>query len=252
MKAGLVLYGAGVSSPTPKAKPFLVADGWRKRSGDFYTRPTVSGVAGLLCLSPDRGLPYQWYLRPFVGVVHERVNAVAQALTGGGVNSPYPLATIRYPLVKLLDGPQARDDRRWLVVAEALDGNERVFRAVADAAREFGLPWIEKRTSLDAVIYELQDGNGGWRLSPFLTAALWMKGDVAAAEACLGEVASRFDAPPRDIPARLEGRKVIRFGRSAPPEGWPRHQFDAFADRLRRAMAQYPGGPPEGWIPQDG
>jgi hypothetical protein len=45
---------------------------------------------------------------------------------------------------------------------------------------------------------------------------------------------------------------VTTFGTSAPPEGWPRDQFDAFAERLRKAMAQYPDGPPAGWLPQTG
>ncbi|MGZ4575635.1 MAG: hypothetical protein ACXVXY_11675 [Mycobacteriaceae bacterium] len=103
---------------------------------------------------------------------------------------------------------------------------------------------------MDAIIYELRDGNGPWRRTPCLTAALWMKGEVAAAEAWLEDVASRFgEAPPElPLPEPLRGLTVTRFGGSAPPEGWPRDQFDAFAARLRKAMAQYP----EGWLPQPG
>ncbi|MGZ4533277.1 MAG: hypothetical protein ACXVXP_13130 [Mycobacteriaceae bacterium] len=100
--------------PTPNAKPLLVADGWRKRTGDFYTRPLAPGVLGLLCLGPNRGLPHQWRLKPYVGVVHERVNAVARALTGSAGMDPYPDATIRYQLVRLLDGPQAQEGARWV------------------------------------------------------------------------------------------------------------------------------------------
>jgi hypothetical protein len=239
-----------VSNPAPKAKPILVGDGWRKHAGNFYTRPLAPGVLGLLALAPNRGLPHQWRLQPYVGVVHERVNALARALTGSGRPGPYPQDTIRSKLVRLLDGPEARERDRWLIAAEALDGNERVFREVADAARDVGLPWMQKRTSLDAVVYELRDGNGPVRRTPYLTAALWMKGEVAAAEAWLAQIASQFGGPPPEIPEPLRGVRVTSFGSSAPPEGWPRREFDAFATRLREGMAQHPEGPPESWRPQ--
>lgn len=147
-------------------------------------------------------MPHQWRLQPYVGVVHDRVNAVARALTGSGDGNPYPQDTIRYKLVKLLDGPEAYERDRWLIPTDAPDGNERVFREVADAAREVGLPWMQMRTSLDAVIYELREGNGPWRRTPYLTTALWMKGEVAAAEAWLAQVASQFGAPPPAVPSR--------------------------------------------------
>jgi hypothetical protein len=239
-----------VSNPTPQAKPILVKDGWSKRSGNFYTRPLAPGVTGLLALAPNRGLPHQWRLQPYVGVVHERVNDLARALSGSEQKSAFPQATIRDKLVRLLEGPEAQERNRWLVAAEALDGNERVYREVAEAARDVGLPWMQKRTSLDAVIYELRDGSGPWRRTPYLAAALWMKGEVAAAEAWLAQIASLFGAAPPDIPEPLHGVRVTRLGSSAPPEGWPRHHFDAFATRLREGMAQHPQGPPDGWRPQ--
>lgn len=248
--AGFPLYGAGVSKPTLAAKPLLVADGWRKRAGDLYSRPLAGGVFGVLSLGPNRGLPYQWSLQPYVGVVHERVNAVAMALTGVDRKRNACLATIRYQLVRLLDGPEAHECGRWTVATAAPDGNERVFREVTEAARAVGLPWMQKRTSLDAVIYELRDGNGPWRRTPYLATALWMKGEVAAAESWLDQVASQFGAPPPQVPQPLRDRRVTAFGTSAPPEGWPRDQFDAFAGQLRGAMAQYPDGPPEDWLPQ--
>jgi hypothetical protein len=184
------------------------------------------------------------------GVIHERVNALARVLTGSEGKSPYPQDTIRYQLVRLLDGPEAQERDRWLIGPEALDGNECVFREVANAARDVGLPWMEKRTSLDAVIYELRDGNGPWRRTPILTAALWLKGEVAAAEVSLAQITKQFGAPPPEIPRPLRGVRVTRFGSSAPPEGWPRHDFDAFAARLRAGMVRYPQGPPEDWRPQ--
>jgi hypothetical protein len=237
-----------VSSPAPHAKQLLVADGWRKRSGDFYTRPLVPGVVGLLALAPTRGLPHQWRLHPYVGVLHERVNALARTLSGAvGTTGPYPQDTIRCRLVRLLDGPDAKEQDRWLIAAEAPDGNERVFREVAAAARDEGLSWMHKRTGLDAIIYELRDGNGPWRRTPYLTAALWMKGDVAAAEAWLVQIAAQFDGPPLEIPDPLKGVRATRFGSVTSPEGWSRHDFDAFARRLRAGMAQYPGGPPADW-----
>jgi hypothetical protein len=241
-----------VSNPAPNAKPILVEDGWRKRTGDFYTRPLAPGVLGLLSLAPNRGLPHQWRLQPYVGVVHERVNAVARALTGSEGHSPYPQTTIRHRLVTLLDGPEAFERDRWLIASEALDGNERVFREVADAAREVGLPWIEKRTSLEALIYELRDGHSPWRRTPLLAAALWLKGEAAAAEACLAQIASQFGAPTPEIPQPLRGVRVTTLGSSAPPEGWPGNDFDAFAARLRAGLARHPGGPPEDWRPQPG
>lgn len=201
-------------------------------------------------MAPHRGLPHQWRLQPYVGVIHERVNALARALTASEGKSPYPQDTIRSTLVRLLDGPGAQERNRWLIAAEALDGNERVFREVADAAREAGLPWMQKRTSLEAVICELRDGNGPLRRTPYLTAALWLKGEVAAAESWLAHIASQFEGPPPEIPEPLRGVRVTSLGSSAPPEGWPRHEFDAFATRLREGMAQYPEGPPEAWRPQ--
>ena len=237
-------------NPAPKAKRVLAEEGWRKRAGDFYTRPLAPGVRGLLALAPNRGLPHQWRLQPYVGVIHERVNAVARALAGREGQSPYPQDTIRNKLIRLIEGPEACERDRWLIAAEALDGNERVFREVADAARDVGLPWMEKRTSLDAVIYELRDGNGPWRRTPLLTAALWLKGEVGAAEAWLAQIASEFGAPPPQIPQPLRGVRVTTFGSSAPPEGWPRDDFDVFAARLRAGMAQHPEGPPDDWLPQ--
>ena len=153
-------YAVGVPNPVPNAKPILIADGWRKRSGPFYTRPLTPDALGVLALSPNRRLPYQWRLQPFVGIRHERVNALSGALVAPGWKSPYPEPTIRYRLVKLLDGPEARERDSWLIASEALDGNERVFREVADAARDVGLPWMQQRTGLDAIIYELENGNG--------------------------------------------------------------------------------------------
>jgi hypothetical protein len=241
-----------VSNPAPNAAPILVADGWRKRTGPYYTRPLAKGVLGVLSLAPNRGLPYQWRLQPSVGVGHERVNALARALVCPTAKNPYPQRTISYQLIKLLDGPEARDSNRWLIATEAVDSNERVFRDVADAARDVGLPWLQKRTSLDAIIYELQGGNGHGRCTPLLTAALWMKGEVAAAEAQLELVASQFGRPAPQVPEPLRGMRVTSFGSSAPPEGWPRHAFDAFAERLREGMAQYPTGPPEDWSPTPG
>jgi len=238
-----------VSNPAPKAKPILAEDGWRKRTGNFYTRPLAPGVLGLLALAPNRGLPYQWRLQPYVGVIHERVNDLARALSGSAGRSPYPQVTIRHRLVTLLDGPDAYERDRWLIATEAPDGNERVFREVADAARDVGLPWMQKRTSLDAVIYELQDGNGPWRRTPALTVALWLKGEVDAAEAWLAQLAAQFGEPAPKIPAPLRGVRVTAIGSAAPPEGWPRHDFDAFAARLRAGMAQHPEGPPEDWRP---
>lgn len=234
------------------AKPILVAHGWRKRTGSFYTRPLATGVVGVLSLAPNRGLPYQWRLQPSVGVAHERINALARALVAAAGRNPYPQRTISHLLVKLLDGPDARESDRWLIAAQALDSNERVFRDVADAAHDVGLPWMQKRTSLDAIIYELQGGNAHGRRTPLLTAALWMKGEVAAAEAQLELIAAQFGRPAPQIPEPLRGLRMTSFGSSAPPEGWPRHAFDAFAARLRQGMAQYPAGPPEGWIPEPG
>jgi len=238
-----------VPNPAPKAKPILAEDGWRKHSGDFYTRPLAPGVRGLLGLSANRGLPHQWRLKPYIGVIHERVNALAGTLIGSTGTSRYPHATIRYHLIRLLEGPDAQERDRWLIASEALDGNERVFHEVADAVREVGIPWMEKRTSLDAIIYELRDGNGPLRRTPLLTAALWMKGEVAAAGAWLAEIESKFGGPPPEVPAPLRGVRVTSFGSSAPPEGWPRDHFDAFATRLREGIAQYPEGPPDDWQP---
>ena len=237
-------------NPAPKAKPILAEDGWRKHSGDFYTRPLVPGVRGLLGLSANRDLPHQWKLKPYVGVIHERVNALARTLTGSADTSRYPQATIRCHLIRLLEGPDAQERDRWLIAAEAVDGNERVFHDVAAAVRDVGIRWMQKRTSLDAIIYELRDGNGPLRRTPLLTAALWMQGDVAAAEARLAEIESKFGGPPPEIPAPLRGVRVTSIGSSAPPEGWPHHAFDAFATRLREGIAQYPEGPPEDWCPR--
>jgi hypothetical protein len=239
-----------VSNPAPKAQTVLVRDGWRKRAGDFYTRPLTPGVPGLLALAPGRGLPHQWTLRPYVGVVNERVNDLARALSGVVGKSPFPQDTIRCQLVGLLDGPEGPQRDRWLITTDALDGNERVFGEVADAARDVGLPWMQKRTSLEAIVYELRDGNGPWRRTPYLTAALWMKGEVAAAEAWLTQIGSQLGATPPEIPGQLGDVRVTRVGSSAPPEGWTRHAFDAFARRLREGMAQHPEGPPEGWRPE--
>lgn len=152
----------------------------------------------------------------------------------------------------MLDGPEAREGDRWLIADKALDGNERVFRQVVDAARDVGLPWMRARTSLDALIYELLDWKGHGRLTPLLTVALWLKGEVAAAEAQLDLIASQFEAPaPRaPEPIRAARVRVISFGSSASPEGWLRDDFDAFAARLRNGMEQYPEGPPEDWTPQ--
>ena len=138
---------------------------------------------------------------------------------------------------------------RWLVAAEVLDANQRVFGQVADAARDVGIPWMRKRTSLEAIVYELRDGNGPWRRTPYVTAALWMQGEVAAAEAWLTQVATQFGTPAPETPVTPDGSRVTRLGSSAPPEGWPRHAFEAFARRLREGMAQYPEGPPGGWRP---
>ncbi|MDX6360710.1 MAG: hypothetical protein QOH37_3764 [Nocardioidaceae bacterium] len=241
-----------MASPTIGARSILVADGWRKRSGDCYTRRLVPGVLGLLALRPVRGLPHQWRLEPYVGLVHERVNGLAAALRGGAQESPYPQDTIRAPLVRLLDGPEAREGDRWLVAAQAPGNNERVFREVAEAAREVGLPWLHKRTGLDAIAYELRDGNGPWRRTPYLTAALWLQGEVDAAEAWLEEVTSQFGRPGPEIPEDLRGLRATSLGTSAPPEGWPRQAFDAFAARLRDGMARHPGGPPDDWHPPPG
>jgi hypothetical protein len=181
--------------------------------------------------------------------VHERVNDLVRALSGTVGRSPYPQDTIRYPLAGLLMGPEAAEGDRWLIAAEALHGNAQVFREVADAARDVGLPWLQKRTSLEAIVYELRDGNGPWRRTPYLTAALWMEGEVVAAEAWLTQIASQIAATPTVAPGLLQGVNVTRVGSAAPPEGWPPLAFEAFARRLREGMARYPEGPPEGWLP---
>jgi hypothetical protein len=185
-------------------------------------------------------------------VAHDRVNALAGALVAPGSKSPHPQPTIKVRLIELLEGPAAHERDRWLIAAEALDGNMRAFREVADAARVVGLPWLHQRTTLDAIIFELQDGKGHGRRTPLLTVALWMQGKVAAAETQLDLIASQFGAPAPQVPEPPQGARVrvISFGSSPPPEGWPRTAFDAFAARLRKAMAQYPEGPPENWRPQ--
>ncbi|WP_076263873.1 hypothetical protein [Intrasporangium flavum] len=237
--------------PTPKARPVLVADGWRKRAGNVYTRPVAPGVLGWLSLATDRGLPHQWRLAPSIGVVHERVEAVARALTGAVVVSPNLQATVSVPLLGLVEGEADSARRHWLIAAEALDGNERVFEDVATTARAAGLPWVQARTSLQAVVSELRAGRGPWRRTPLLTAALWLAGDAEAAESWLSGVEAQFDrpTPAPDLPAELKGHRVTRVGAVAPPEGWPRSSFEAFAARLRRGLDEHPGGPPEGWQP---
>ena len=239
-----------MSNPALKAWPPLVADGWRKRADAFYTLPLSPGASGLLALATNRGLPHQWRLNPWVGVIHERVNAIASALTAATAKSPYPQPTIRHSLVALLDGPDDLTRDRWLIAAAAPEANEAVSHEVARAVRGFGLPWIEQRTSLDAMVRELRAGHGPMRLTPYLTAALWLQGDVAAAEERLTEIAARFSGPPPEVPEPLRGLRVTSYGSSAPPEGWPRHAFDAFAARLREGMEQYPQGPPEHWLPR--
>ncbi len=185
-----------------------------------------------------------------MGVVHEQVNALARTLGGSEARSTYPQDTIRYQLVRLLDGPDAQEGDRWQIAPEAPDGNQRVFGEVAHAARHVGIPWMLRRTSLEAIVYELRDGNGPWRRTPYLTAALWMNGEVAAVEAWLTRIESQFGRSAPEMPESLNDARVTRFHSSAPPEGWPRHAFDAFARRLREGMLQYPEGPPEGWRPQ--
>lgn len=247
--------------PTAAAKGVLVADGWRKRSGDFYTRPLEPGVHGLVGLGARRGRAHEWRLTPYVGVVHERVNEVADALTGRKVASPYPEPTIRHDLGSLLDADAdaevgaepgdpagaGRRSERWLVGPGDEAATVRVVREVTDAVAGVGLAWVRSRTGLAAVVRELRAGNGPWRRTPPLTAALWLQGDVAAAQEWIATVAAGFGAPSPELPPELDGVRVTRLGSTAPPEGWPREQFEAFAGRARSAMQQHPGGPPAEW-----
>ena len=79
---------------------------------------------------------------------------------------------------------------------------------------------MQKRTSLDAIVYELRDGKRTLETYAVPDRRALNKGEVTAAKAWLTQIASQLGTAPPEIPGPLRGVRVTRVSSDASPEGW--------------------------------
>lgn len=134
----------------------LVSAGFRKRSGDVFTRAVAADVLGWLGLnravSRGDGL---LEVNPVVGVRHQALERVVAELLGERFQEYVP-PTVSVHLGYVM--PEGRY-RPWLFGGDAPVGD--VAGEMAGAIVTYGMPFMDERASLSAVVTSMADGRAG-------------------------------------------------------------------------------------------
>jgi len=134
----------------------LVSAGFRKRSGDVFTRQVAADVLGWLGLnravSRGDGL---LEVNPVVGVRHQVLERVVADLLGERFHEYIP-PTVSVHLGYVMPGGRYRP---WLFGGDVPVGD--VAAEMVGAIVACGLPFMDDRASLSAVVESMSDGRSG-------------------------------------------------------------------------------------------
>lgn len=156
----------------------IVDAGFRARAGDIFTRPLGGDVLAWLALNRAvRRHDGLVEVNPVVGVRHQVLEAKVAQLCGDTVHSYIP------PTMSISVGYASPEGKyqSWLF------GDGRDFEVVAadllTSVLEFGVPYMEKRSSLEAIVNAMARGEGvGERTVYRLPVGHLLLGDPARAE----------------------------------------------------------------------
>jgi hypothetical protein len=133
----------------------LVNAGFRSRPGDIFTRPVASGVLGWLGLNRAVGRRDGLVeVNPVVGVRHQTVEAMVAELLGEKVRGYVP-PTLSSSLGYLMPGERYQP---WTFGGDVPVASTA--KRLAAAVVEYGMPYIERYGSLEAIVEALSNGAG--------------------------------------------------------------------------------------------
>lgn len=134
----------------------LASVGFRKHSGDVYTRQVAEGVLGWLGLNRavNRG-DGLLEVNPVVGVRHQELERVVAGLLDERFHG-YSPPTVSVHLGYVM--PEGRY-RPWLVGSDAPVRD--VAAGMVAAVVAYGLPFMDERASLEAVVGSMSDDRAG-------------------------------------------------------------------------------------------
>lgn len=144
-----------VAEASAEWKTALVSAGFRKRSGEIYTRPLITNVFGWLGINKavhrEDGLVAA---NPVVGVRHQELERAVAELLGERFQEYIP-PTVSVSLGYLM--PESRH-RSWLFGSgQAL---QETASGMVDAIVGYGVPFMERHTSLEDIVREMISGKG--------------------------------------------------------------------------------------------
>jgi hypothetical protein len=191
----------------------LARAGFRKRSGDIFTREIEKEVLGWLGL--NRAVTRQdgkLEINPVVGVRNQQIERLVADLMGSK-SHPYIPPTISTHLGYL--GPGARYTP-WLF--EQTDDLPADVSEMVEAVTTYGLPFMEKNKRLREMTSSLESGKFGpsHQTAYRLPVAYWLLGEKAQAV------------------RTLDSKLAASTGRSDPGS----QQYQKFAERLRKRIEQ--------------
>ena len=127
----------------------LVAAGFRKRTGEIYTRPLDGDVLGWMGMQHARRPGGAVAIAPTVGVRHPAVERLVYAFDGSE-GRPRVLATLANPLGYLFPKP---DWRQWMFSPE--ESFDPVLDRMVGAITRYGVPYMYANSDPDAAANEL-------------------------------------------------------------------------------------------------
>ena len=171
----------------------LVSAGFRARSGDIFTRPVTGDVLAWLGLNRAVGRGDGLVeVNPVVGVRHQALESLVAELLGVKPHGYVP-ATLSSSLGYLMPGARYRP---WMFGGDVPLGGV-ADEMVADVAGH-GVPYVERRSSLPAIVESMARGEGAKELTAIrLPTGYLLLGEpkyaIAALEASESALGNRQD-----------------------------------------------------------
>lgn len=141
-----------VDDVNARLKPILADTGWKKRSGNIYTRPTAPDFEAWFALNwATKYRPYQIY--PQAGARCVSAEQMATTLSEQH-NRRYTIATVSRPVYIILGLPR--------VLKFMVDGSadvEGVASTVAELANSVVLPFATELSDYEAMLKRLETGD---------------------------------------------------------------------------------------------
>lgn len=149
------MSGAVLDAAAPAWRDRLLDAGFRKRSGDIFTRPVTDEILGWLGLNraASRQSPLV-EVNPVVGVRHQAVESMVSDLLGEKPHG-YAPPTLSISLGYVMP---ARSYQPWVFTVDT--PVESVADDLVAAVTKYGVPYIEHHDSLAAIVQAMSGGAG--------------------------------------------------------------------------------------------